>query len=110
MISSVRLDGSTACMAIDGVTDTEVFRAYVREVLIPTPPALLPAGPVPERWNVKLVFIETPHGPAINWTSLFALFFGVKVEKPFDRTLDLLKIRIRQASNHTLEFMMLYGL
>lgn len=36
MISSVRLDGSTACMAIDGATDTEVFRAYVREVLIPT--------------------------------------------------------------------------
>ena len=25
-----------ACMAIDGSTDTEVFRAYVREVLIPT--------------------------------------------------------------------------
>jgi len=24
--------------------------------------ALLPAGPVPERWNVKLVFIETPDG------------------------------------------------
>lgn len=36
MISSVRLDGSTACMAIEGATDTEVFRAYVREVLIPT--------------------------------------------------------------------------
>lgn len=36
MNSSVRLDGSTACMAIDGATDTEVFRAYVREVLLPT--------------------------------------------------------------------------
>lgn len=36
MISSMRLDGSTACMAIDGATDTEVFRAYVGEVLIPT--------------------------------------------------------------------------
>jgi len=35
-------------------------------------PALLPAGPVPERWNVKSAFIETPHGPAINCTSLFA--------------------------------------
>ena len=32
------------------------------------------AGPVPERWNVKSVFIETPHGPAINWTSLFGHF------------------------------------
>jgi transposase len=36
MISSIRLDGSTACMTIEGATDTEVFRAYVREVLCPT--------------------------------------------------------------------------
>jgi transposase len=36
MISSIRLDGSTACMAMEGATDTETFRAYVREVLIPT--------------------------------------------------------------------------
>lgn len=36
MISSIRLDGSTACMTIPGATDTEVFRAYVREVLCPT--------------------------------------------------------------------------
>ena len=36
MISSIRLDGSTACMTIDGPTDTEVFQAYVREVLCPS--------------------------------------------------------------------------
>ena len=36
MISSIRLDGSTACMTIEGATDTEVFRAYVREILCPT--------------------------------------------------------------------------
>ena len=36
MISSIRLDGSTACMTIDGATNTEIFRAYVREVLLPT--------------------------------------------------------------------------
>ena len=36
MISSIRLDGSTACLAIEGATDTEVFRAYVRDVLCPT--------------------------------------------------------------------------
>jgi transposase len=35
MISSIRLDGSTACMALEGATDTEAFRAYVREVLAP---------------------------------------------------------------------------
>jgi len=36
MISSIRLDGSTAAMAIHGATDAEVFRAYVGEVLCPT--------------------------------------------------------------------------
>lgn len=36
MISSIRIDGSTACMAIDGATDTEVFEAFVDHVLLPT--------------------------------------------------------------------------
>jgi transposase len=36
MIASVRLDGTTAAMAIEGSTDTEVFRAYVAQVLVPT--------------------------------------------------------------------------
>jgi transposase len=35
-ICSMLLDGSTACMTIEGATDTEVFRAYVRRVLCPT--------------------------------------------------------------------------
>jgi len=36
MISSIRLNGSTAALAIEGATDTEVFQAYVRQVLCPT--------------------------------------------------------------------------
>ena len=36
MISSVRLDGTSACMTIEGATNTEVFYAYVREVLVPS--------------------------------------------------------------------------
>jgi transposase len=36
MISSIRLDGSTACMALEGTTDTESFRTYVDQVLVPT--------------------------------------------------------------------------
>ena len=36
MISSIRLDGSTACLTLDGATDTAVFRAYVERVLVPT--------------------------------------------------------------------------
>lgn len=36
MIGAVRIDGSTACMTIEGATNAEVFRAYVKEVLLPT--------------------------------------------------------------------------
>ena len=36
MIASIRRDGSSACMAIEGATDTEVFHADVRRVLCPT--------------------------------------------------------------------------
>jgi len=36
MIGSVRLDGTVACMTIEGSTNTEVFRAYVEEILLPT--------------------------------------------------------------------------
>jgi len=36
MISSVRVDGSTACMVVDGATNKEVFQAYVRHILLPT--------------------------------------------------------------------------
>jgi transposase len=35
IIGAMRLDGSTACLAIEGATDTEVFHVYVREVLCP---------------------------------------------------------------------------
>jgi transposase len=35
IIGAMRLDGSTACMAIEGATDAEVFAVYIREVLCP---------------------------------------------------------------------------
>ena len=54
MICSMRLDGSTACMTIEGATGTEVFRAYVRRVLCPT----LPRG------NVVVMDNFSPHNSA----------------------------------------------
>jgi transposase len=36
ILSAMRLDGSTAAMVIDGATDTSVFDAYVRNVLVPS--------------------------------------------------------------------------
>ena len=36
LISSIRLNGTTACMAVDGSTTGDVFRAYTEHVLVPS--------------------------------------------------------------------------
>ncbi len=36
MIGAARIDGSTACMTIEGATNAEVFPAYAKEILLPT--------------------------------------------------------------------------
>lgn len=36
LLGALRLDGSIACLAVEGATDAEVFLTYVREVLGPT--------------------------------------------------------------------------
>ena len=36
MISSIRIDGTTACMTVEGATDTDVFEAFAGTVLAPT--------------------------------------------------------------------------
>ena len=36
MISSVRLNGSTACRVVDGATTTDILKAYVEKILLPT--------------------------------------------------------------------------
>jgi transposase len=36
MLGSIRLDGVTSCLVIEGATDADVFREYVRQVLGPT--------------------------------------------------------------------------
>ena len=45
MISSIRLDGSKACMTIDAPTDGDVFQAFTEQVLVPAP-ALRPGDVV----------------------------------------------------------------
>ena len=36
MLGSIRLNGETACLVIEGATNSLVFREYVRQVLAPT--------------------------------------------------------------------------
>lgn len=35
MLGSIRLDGVTSCMVIEGAIESDVFREYVRQVLEP---------------------------------------------------------------------------
>ena len=36
MMASLRLDGRTECLTLEGATDTESFRVYVERILLPT--------------------------------------------------------------------------
>lgn len=36
MISSIRYNGATACLVVEGATDLEVFHEYIRQILAPT--------------------------------------------------------------------------
>jgi len=36
IIGAMRLDGTIACMSVDGATDKIIFREYMRHILIPT--------------------------------------------------------------------------
>ena len=36
MLSSIRCDGATACLVVEGATDAAVFQTYIQRVLIPT--------------------------------------------------------------------------
>jgi transposase len=101
MISSIRLDGSTACMALEGTTDTESFRAYVGEVLVPT---LRPGDIVvldnlsPHKSNPTLALITNAgaqvlflpaYSPDLNpiekmWSKVKALLRGTEARTPAD--------------------------
>jgi len=99
MISSIRLDGTTACMTLEGATDTEVFRAYVREVLCPT---LRPGDIVimdnlsPHKSEATIALIEAagatveflpPYSPDLNpiekmWSKVKSLLRSAEARTP----------------------------
>ena len=61
MIASLRRDGTTACRASEGATDTEVFRASVRRVLCPvlrTGDIVIMANLSPHKNEVTVSLIE----------------------------------------------------
>jgi transposase len=101
MMSSIRLDGTTACMTLEGATDTESFRAYVKMVLGPT----LRTGDVvvmdnlsPHKSDPTLALIRAagaqvlflpPYSPDLNpiekmWSKIKALLRAMEARTPED--------------------------
>jgi transposase len=101
MISSIRLDGSTACMTLEGTTDTDSFRAYVSAVLVP---ALKPDDIVvmdnlsPHKSDPTLALITArgaqvlflpAYSPDLNpiekmWSKIKHLLRGIEARTPTD--------------------------
>jgi transposase len=99
MISSIWVDGSTACMTIEGATDTEVFRTYVKEVLCPR----LRAGDVvvmdnlaPHKSAPTLALIE-----AAGATPLFLPAYSPDLN-PIEKMWSKVKALLRKAEARTL--------
>jgi transposase len=109
LVSSVRLDGSTAAMVIEGATDAEVFLQYAKHVLTP---GLRPGDIVvmdnlsPHKMPAVIAAIEVcgasvwflpPYSPDLNpiekmWSKIKAFLRKAKA-----RTLDALTDAIRDA-------------
>jgi transposase len=101
MISSIRLNGSTACMALEGTTDTESFRAYVLAVLLPTlqpgdlvvmdnlsPHKSDPALALISNAGAQVLFLPA-YSPDLNpiekmWSKVKSLLRGAEARTPAD--------------------------
>jgi transposase len=92
MLAALRLDGSTACMTMEGATDTEVFRTFVQAVL---GPMLRPGDVVvmdnlsPHKQDASLQLIE-----AVGATARFLPAYSPDlnpIEKMWSKVKELLR-------------------
>jgi transposase len=108
LMSSVRLDGSTAAMVIEGATDAEVFLQYAQQVLTPhlrpgdivvmdnlSPHKVPPVKAAIESCGASVWFLP-PYSPDLNpiekmWSKIKAYLRKVKA-----RTLEALIDAIRE--------------
>lgn len=99
MMAALRLDGRTACMTLEGATDTESFRAYVEAVLLPTlqpgdlvvmdnlsPHKSDPTLALITRAGVQVLFLPA-YSPDLNpiekmWSKVKALLRGTEARTP----------------------------
>jgi transposase len=110
MISSIRVDGSTACMAIEGATDTEVFDTYVERVLVPnlrpddivvmdnlSPHKALRSQALIEQAGARVLFLP-PYSPDFNpiekmWSKVKQILRSIEA-RTLDELLDAIAVAL----------------
>jgi transposase len=100
MISSLRLDGSTACMTLQGATDTEAFHAYVAEVLAPTlqPGDLVIMDNLTPHKSVATLELITRRGAEVRFLPAYSPDLN-----PIEKMWSKVKTLLRRAEARTLE-------
>lgn len=92
MISSVRLNGSTAAMEIDGATDSPVFRAYVRHILVPTlfPGDIVIMDNLRAHYDSEAIALIEAQGAAVRFLPPYSPDFN-PIEKMWSKIKNLLR-------------------
>ena len=98
MIGSVRLDGTTACMTIADATDTEVFRAFVARVLLPTlrPGDVVVMDNLAPHKNSETVGLLTQAGMVVRFLPPYSPDFN-----PIEKLWSKVKASLRAAKART---------
>ncbi|MEI9999710.1 MAG: transposase, partial [Verrucomicrobiota bacterium] len=98
MLGSIRLDGVTSCLVIEGATDSDVFREYVRQVLGPTlrPATSSSATTSPPTATPQPRKLIEAHGARLVFLPAYSPDFN-----PIEMMWSKVKARLRQAKTRT---------
>jgi len=92
MISSIRLDGTTAAMEIGCATDSAVFREYVRHVLSPTlcPEDIVVMDNLRAHYDEEAIALIEARGAAVKFLPPYSPDFN-PIEKMWSKIKALLR-------------------
>jgi transposase len=98
MLGSLRLDGETTCLVIEGATDSEVFREYIRAVLGPTlrPGDIVVCDNLAAHRDVEAQKLIEAHGAELRFLPAYSPDLN-----PIEMMWSKLKAHLRQAKART---------
>lgn len=92
MISSVRLDGTTAAMEFEGATDSVIFREYVRKILAPTlsPKDIVVMDNLRPHYDSEAITLIEARGAAVKFLPPYSPDYN-PIEKMWSKIKSLLR-------------------